>query len=85
MLLRKHCPYTDVVNFFEASEPHIAIGSISKCGTACDSSSARRGYAWRFHDAENTRSGIAPDPWSAEQHLRDLVFDAVVARSASRR
>ena len=85
MLLSKRCPYTDIVNFYEVSEPHIAIGSIAKCGTACGPSGGGRGYAWRFHDADNARSGLAPDATSAEQHLKDLVFDAVVARSASRR
>ena len=80
MLLSKRCPYTDVVNFYDDAEPHMAIGSITKCGT----SAARDGYAWRFYAADEARSGHAPDAWSAERNLRELVFDGVVARSASR-
>ena len=81
MLLSKRCPYTDVVNFYDEDEPHLAIGSITKCGT----SAARDGYAWRFYVAESARSGVCADARSAERNLRELVFDAVVARSASHR
>jgi hypothetical protein len=65
VLLTKHCPYTGVVNFYEASEPHIAIGSITKCGT----SAAGDGYTWRFYAIDGVPAGHAPDEVSAEQQL----------------
>ena len=85
MLLSKRCPHTDVINFFEASEPHMAIGSITKCGTPCGPSTTRAGYAWRVYAADMVRSGHAPDVSSAERDLRALIFDAVIATSARRR
>ena len=57
MLLSKHCPYTGVVNFYDTSEPHIAIGSITRCGTSV--ASAR--YTWRFYGADSAPAGNAPD------------------------
>ncbi len=65
MLLSKHCPHTGVVNFFDVSEPHIAIGSITKCGT----SAASEGYTWRFYAVDGAPAGHAPDEFSAEQQL----------------
>ncbi len=81
MLLSKRCPHTDVLNFYDASEPHIAIGSITKCGR----SAVTTGYAWRFHEADNVRSGRAPDVFSAERDLRALLFSVTAAREIAHR
>jgi len=78
VLLSKRCPHTGVVNFFEASEPHIAIGSITKCGT----SAAGDSYAWRFYGVESTRAGRAPDASTAERTLRALLFRCSAERNA---
>lgn len=80
MLLSKRCPYTGVVNFYDAADPHLAIGSITKCGT----SAAGDGYAWRFYGTEKARSGRAPDVWSAERHLRAVVFKPEITAPAER-
>ena len=69
MLLIKRCPHTGVVNFYEPSEPHLSIGSITKCGT----SAAGDAYAWRYYGIEKTGAGRAPDVSAAEQSLRALV------------
>jgi hypothetical protein len=80
MLLSKRCPHTDVVNFYDEAEPHFALGSIIKCGTAA----GKAAYTWRFYAADDARCGRAPDASSAERNLRALLFTAVVARSAAR-
>jgi hypothetical protein len=66
MLLSKRCPHTNVLNFFDEAEPHLAIGSITKCGT----SAAPDGYTWRFYVSEVALSGHTADAPSAERHLR---------------
>ena len=73
MLLSKHCPYTGVVNFFEASEPHLAIASITRCGRSAADSGSSNGYTWRFYAQYGAPSGYAPDVTSAEKKLRAVL------------
>ena len=70
MLMSKRCPHTGVVNFYDASEPHLAIASITKCGTSAPNDE----YAWRYYHFEKTHAGRAPDARAAEQTLRALLF-----------
>lgn len=63
MLLVRSCPHTGVVNFFDEYDPHIAVGSISRCGTAAGR------FAWRCYTLDTSLSGIAPDLSSAERRL----------------
>jgi hypothetical protein len=72
MLMSKRCPYTNVINFFDEAEPHLAIGSITKCGT----SAAADGYTWRFYVSEEALSGHTADAPSAERHLRASQLNA---------
>jgi hypothetical protein len=65
VLLSKHCPHTGVVNFYDASEPHIAIGSITKSR----SKSKCVGYTWRFYAVDDAPFGFALDVPSAEKKL----------------
>ena len=81
MLLSKHCPYTGVVNFFEASEPHLAIASITRCGRSAADSDSDKGYTWRFYAQDGAPSGYAPDATSAERKLRAML----AARTGVRR
>ena len=73
MLMSRPCPYTGVVNFYDASEPHFSIGSITKC----KSTSTGDGFAWRFYGYGQPRAGRAPDAGSAEKRLRALAADLV--------
>ena len=77
MLLSKRCPYTNVVNFFDDAEPHIAIGSITRCGTAATTG----GYAWRFYADERPLSGHTADASSAERSLRGVLHSLAASRS----
>ena len=65
MLLSKHCPHTGVVNFYDTSEPYIAIGSITKSCSKANSS----GYTWRFYAVDDAPFGFAADVPSAEKKL----------------
>lgn len=65
MLLSKHCPHTGVVNFFDAAEPHLAIGSITKSKSKAKSKS----YTWRFYAIDDAPFGFAADATTAETKL----------------
>jgi hypothetical protein len=72
MLLSKRCPHTHVVNFYDSAEPHISIGSITRCGT----SAAADRYTWRLHGAETSPAGHAVDASTAERSLRGVLVAA---------
>ena len=73
MLLSKRCPHTGVVNFYDAADPHLSIGSITKCGT----SAAGDAYAWRFYGIDKTRSGCASDASAAERNLKAILCQGI--------
>lgn len=75
-LSSRRCPHTGVVNFYAVTDPHIAIGSIARCGTAADVS----GFAWRCYTAAAESSGRAPDLKTAERRLTN--FYAMVEQSS---
>jgi hypothetical protein len=64
-LSSRRCPHTGVVNFYDRSNPHLAVGSIARCGT----SAADHGFAWRCYSGEIESSGRAPDLQTAERRL----------------
>jgi hypothetical protein len=74
MLSSKRCPYTGVVNFYAASDPHMAVGSIARCGTAIE---VTDGFTWRCYAGESLSAGHAPDLKTAERRLTN--FYAMVA------
>ena len=76
MLLSKHCPYTGVVNFYDARDPHLSIGSITKCGTSAAYHDVSVGYTWRFYAADGTKAGRAIDASAAERNLRATMIQA---------
>ena len=80
MLLSNRCPHTGVVNFYDASEPHLSIGSITKCGT----SAAGDAYAWRYYGTDKTRSGLASDASVAERNLKAILSQLVVSSDLRR-
>jgi hypothetical protein len=68
LLSSRRCPHTGVVNFYAVAEPHMAIGSISRCGTAAQSD----GFAWRCYTGAAESSGRAPDLRTAERRLTNF-------------
>jgi hypothetical protein len=69
MLLSKRCPHTSVVNFYDDAEPHMAIASITKCGTAASG----HGFTWRLYASERPLCGHTPDASTAERNLRGVL------------
>jgi hypothetical protein len=67
MLVVRRCPFTGVVNFFTDDDPHLAVGSIARCGTAAPSADA--GFTWRCYDMDAPSAGLAPDRETAERRL----------------
>ena len=70
MLSRKQCPHTGIVNFFETSDPHIAIGSAIK-------QKAAGTYRWLSFVADCDNGGIATDLRGAERQILRLNLAAI--------
>lgn len=74
MLSSKRCQHTGVINVFETSEPHIAVGSVmvdDKSGT----------YRWHCHFGPAIASGRARDIAAAMDRVKMCLVDS---RSAQR-
>jgi hypothetical protein len=69
MLSIKRCPHTGIVNLFDTTDPHIAIGSIAR-------SVGPANYLWRCYAQGDARSGIAVDLKAAEHALIACFEDA---------
>jgi hypothetical protein len=67
MLSKQRCPHTGVVNFFSATDPFVAIGSIIKAGRTPSE------FHWRVYDAVNAVSGIATDMAEAERRIKSQI------------
>jgi hypothetical protein len=67
MLILRRCPFTGVVNLYDQTEPHFAVGSIARCGTLAATGPAQ--FAWRCYDMEAPSAGLAPDRETAERKL----------------
>jgi hypothetical protein len=65
MISKRHCPQTGVTNFFAASEPLIAIGSVSE-------GAGVQAYAWHCY-LDTPVSGTAQDAAIAEAELRHAI------------
>jgi hypothetical protein len=65
VISKKHCPLTGVVNFFAASDPLMAVGSVSKAAKAAQ-------YDWRYY-LDVPVAGSAPDVALAEAYLRQAI------------
>jgi hypothetical protein len=64
-LSSKKCPVTGVVNFFDATDPYLSVGSVAKCGTAAKS----QRYLWRVYEGGANASGYAPDLTTAKHEI----------------
>ena len=69
MITKRRCPHTGVVNFYENTEPLLAVGSVS-AGTKPSAL-----YIWRFY-LDDQESGVARNISIAEAHLRDAIARA---------
>ena len=61
MLLKRRCPHTGILNFFNDIDPFMSVGSIIAIG--------RGRYVWRCHLIDQC-CGTANDAMSAVAHLR---------------
>ena len=68
MLSKRRCPYTGVVNFFFAADPHLAVGSVIKAGQS--------GYLWRCYTDPCAAVGAVGDMASAERQVIELCRQA---------
>jgi hypothetical protein len=64
MLSKRRCPHTGVVNFYFATDPHLAVGSIVKVKGA--------GYLWRCYTDPCAGVGAEADMKTAEQRVAEL-------------
>jgi hypothetical protein len=63
VISKRECPHTGVINFFAASDPLIAIGSVS---------ATPRNFAWRCY-LDDPAGGTAPDASIAEAELKKAI------------
>jgi hypothetical protein len=64
MLSKRRCPHTGVVNFFFATDPHLAVGSVIKAGHS--------GYLWRCYTDPCAAAGAVADMDTAERRVAEL-------------
>jgi hypothetical protein len=64
MLSKRRCPHTGVVNFFFATDPHMAVGSVIKAG--------RTRYHWRCYADPCSAAGSVADMKTAEHQVIEL-------------
>jgi len=65
VISKTHCPHTGVVNFFTATDPLLAVGSVAEA-----TASAR--YNWHCY-LDDPVTGTAPDLAVAEAELRRAI------------
>jgi len=68
VITKRRCPHTGVVNFYEKSEPLLAVGSVSAGAETAH-------YIWRSY-LDDPKAGVARDFSVAETHLRDAIARA---------
>jgi hypothetical protein len=68
VITKRRCPHTGVVNFYEKTEPLLAVGSVST-GTKPSR------YIWRCY-LDDQESGVARNISMAEANLRDAIARA---------
>ena len=68
MITKRRCPHTGVVNFYEGTDPLLAVGSVS-AGTK------RSRYIWRSY-LDDQEAGVARKISIAEAHLKAAIARA---------
>jgi hypothetical protein len=63
MLSKRRCPHTGVVNFFFATDPHLAVGSVVKA--------SQSGFVWRCYADPCAAGGAAADMKTAERRVTE--------------
>jgi hypothetical protein len=65
VISKRQCPHTGIVNFFLATDPLIAVGSLSQTAAPVE-------FAWRCY-LDDEVSGLAADKTIAEARLRQAI------------
>ena len=65
MITKRRCPHTGIVNFYEKTEPLLAVGSVTQ-------GSIPPHYVWRCY-LDDQAAGVAADISIAEAHLRNAI------------
>lgn len=73
MLTSRSCPHTGILNYYSASDPFLAVGSLQPL--------AEDGVAWRCYIADHPASGAAASVRAAEKQLKAHVRIAERATS----
>jgi hypothetical protein len=68
VITKRRCPHTGVVNFYEKTEPLLALGSVSAGAEPAQ-------YIWRTY-SDDQESGVAPNILAAEALLRSAIARA---------
>ena len=68
MITKRRCPHTGVVNFYEKTEPLLAIGSVSAGLEPAH-------FVWRTY-SDDQEAGVARDSVAAEVLLRNAIARA---------
>jgi len=68
VITKRSCPHTGVINFYERTEPLLAIGSVS-------ASSEPALYIWRSY-SDDQEAGVTCDISIAEALLRNAITRA---------
>lgn len=68
MITKRRCPHTGVVNFYEKTEPLLALGSVTAGAEPAQ-------FVWRFY-SDDQQSGVARDIVAAEVLLRNAITRA---------
>ena len=72
MITKRRCPHTGVVNFYEKTEPLLAIGSVSAAAEPAH-------YVWRTY-SDDQEAGVTRDFLAAEVLLRNAIARAKLPR-----
>lgn len=76
MLSMKRCPHTGVVNFFDTTDPHFAVGSIAH-------NSGRANFCWRCYSAGSDQGGRVHDLKTAKHDLIEC-YEVITGRPERR-
>lgn len=76
MLTSRSCPHTGILNYFSATDPFLAVGSVQPLSDD--------GVAWRCYIADHPASGAAANVRAAEKQLNAHVRVAEQAAADER-
>ena len=69
MITKRSCPHTGVINFYERTEPLLALGSVTACAEPAH-------FVWRSY-SDDQEAGVSRDISIAEALLRNAISRAI--------